>query len=287
MMHATQEKELSRRWLLRFLTMIPLLAVCLVRLHGNAWADQGQKKNNPKASSSSSREDQARAHYLRGERLEAQGDFTDALAEFQEALRLKPTSQPSKDAIARLKAKQTPPELNAKPLPMPTEADLYNALKKGCYGTQDDRLAADVLFRRVLQNDDIEPVNYVLYPVYGYSVQEIRSSQEQTKSLAGISEWGYTKSTWSSHYDTSNHVQFILKTSISMPQWTPKSPDHTTPPSYWPGFYNALLFHEQGHALIGEYIVALMRLRINAADAPDAANETAIINQAGGEVDTL
>jgi len=216
---------------------------------------------------------------LAGARIGARAD--------QEALQLKPTSTGSRDAIARLNAKQADQHTIPAPHTAPTEADLYDALKKGCFGSQSDRAAADALYRGVLRYDAVEQVHYIPYPVYGYTPEDIRASQAQTKAKVGINEWGYTHSKWSYRYSANQPVQLTLQTSITMPQWTATDPNHPSPPPFWPSFYNALLFHEQGHALIGEYAVALMRLRLNAAGAGASTNAGAICNQVQSEMDIL
>jgi len=247
----------------------------------------------PKAASSSKNAQQtAQSHYLRGERLEEQGDIAGAIKEYKLALKLKPTSTATKRAIDRLqkkKAEGSDPKSEGdtssnKDWP-PSETELSDLVEKGCYGTEQDRQKANAVFLRVLGDDIVEPVQYIYFPVTGSTRSDVVTSYRNGASQRGFLEWGYTKSDWLEQPSPGKGVQLSLRTTITLPQWT--SDQGTSPDliSKWTSFYNALAFHEQGHALIFEYGVAVMRLRLN--QAPTLAIASAICSKEAAEMQSL
>lgn len=154
-------------------------------------------------------------------------------------------------------------------VPATQEGYLLAQLKLALYGSAWDRTRAHGAFCRVLDRDRVW-VHTRYYTVSGATHDEILTSLRSSSTV--IEEGDAVGSTqWSYHWQAAPELvgtgrgllnaSLMARITITMPRW--KSAGDPALVSQWNSFSHALLYHEQGHQLIAEFTLAVLRLRLD------------------------
>lgn len=151
--------------------------------------------------------------------------------------------------------------------PASQESYLCALLRRSLNGSAQDRIRAHSAFCRVL-HDDTVLIATKYYPVSGSTGGEVLESMRRAcpdSGEAGSTEWSFH---WqavpfeAAYSRPSCGAAISARITITLPTWKPAhaDPDEV---AAWGQFSHALLYHEQGHQLIAEFTLAVLRLRID------------------------
>ncbi|HEX5324261.1 MAG TPA: DUF922 domain-containing protein [Capsulimonadaceae bacterium] len=235
-------------------------------------------------------------YYEDGKRRERLGDMSGAVADYTLALKLVPSSSACRLALDHARKADTVGKsqgyvqfVTQHSDPLPTEAALFAVLNRALYGSSRDRIKADAEFARVVGRDNMI-VRWKFYAVRGTDAPKLWNSMQQTSSAltnspdVGITKWDYQ---WKAvpEIDADGRQVFNAavagKITITMPKWKRSGDESQDLVARWHDFYAALVYHEQGHQLIAEFTLAVLRLRIEENDRrrfPEPIND--VCNQA-------
>ena len=153
--------------------------------------------------------------------------------------------------------------------PATHEAYLLALLRRALNGSAWDRTRADGAFCRVLDNDQVW-VHTRYYAVRGSTQNEIWTSLSRSSTVisdgdaVGSTQWSYH---WQAEPDDSHASRPVINATltahitITLPRWEGAGDPALV--SSWDSFAHALLYHEQGHQLIAEFTLAVLRLRLD------------------------
>jgi predicted secreted Zn-dependent protease len=218
-------------------------------------------------------------YYQDGKRREKLGDEAGAAQDYILALKLVPDSSSCRRALDHIRKEglaATPRAFIRLATTEPvrsrfSERSLFAALTRALYGSANDRSRADSAFTSMLGQDDVRIV-WRVYPVRGANGDQVwdsllKESAALTNSPdVGITKWVYQ---WKTVPEVDPHGRQVFNAlitsqiTITMPQWKPSGPVSPDLRARWQAFYSALTYHEQGHQLIAEFTLAVLRLRID------------------------
>ena len=124
----------------------------------------------------------------------------------------------------------------------------------------------------------VSTTTFAYYPLDGATTIELGSQMRQRgpKDASGKSWGGMTQQEWNWEYRLTGTAKSCalqsftvsVETTITMPRWTPPANAAPKLRDQWTTYYNALLFHEDGHRKIG--LTAMRRLLQQAQTLPPA-----------------
>ena len=124
----------------------------------------------------------------------------------------------------------------------------------------------------------VSTTTFAYYPLDGATTIELGAQMRQRgpKDASGKSWGGVTQQEWKWEYRLTSTAKSCaletftvsVQTTITMPRWTPPANAAPKLRDQWTTYYNALLFHEDGHRKIG--LTAMRRLLQQAQTLPPA-----------------
>lgn len=155
--------------------------------------------------------------------------------------------------------------------PATEEGYLLALLQRALYGSARDRKRADGAFCRILSGDQVW-IHTRYYRVTGSTTDEIWDSMRRSAAViadgdaVGSTQWTYRwkavpelKLCGRETFNASLYARIV----ITLPEWKPQSSDSEDLSPAWNDFSHSLLYHEQGHQLIAEFTLSVLRLRLD------------------------